>query len=299
MHQPRSLSRLTYFVAVVETHSFTKAAERLGLTKAVVSQQVAQLESELQTGLFVRSTRRVEPTEAGRALYERAAAILRQTEDALAEVAQASSQPQGTLRIAAPNDYGMIMIVPVVTEFLRLYPNCRADLRFSDRVVDIFDGELDLSIRVGWLADSSLKARRLGSFDQVLVASPILKRHLKKIASPDDLAGLPFVANTALPEPSNWKFSERKGGAVTFQASPVLAIDTTQAVHAAILQGAGISVLPDFTVADDLAAGRLVQLLPNWRLPAGGIHAVFPSAKFRPPRVAKFVDLLSARMNQH
>lgn len=296
MIEPRHLSRLPYFVAVVETRSFTRAAERLGITKAVVSQQVARLEAELGTGLLVRTTRRVEPTDAGRTLYERAAGILRQTQDAFDEIAQASSRPQGTLRIAAPADYGTIMVVPAVTAFLRRYPECTADLRLDDRLTNLLEGELDVSIRVGWLTDSSLRARRLGVFRQVLVGSPELGERLGGLSSPDDLTSLPFVANTVLSEPAVWSFAGPGGEEAVFHAKPTLAIDTTRAVHAALLQGAGISVLPDFVVSGDLADGRLVPVLPEWRLTDGGIHAVFPSARFRPPRVARFIELLAERI---
>src|ERR1700722_15593131 len=169
MIEPRILSRLVYFAAVAETQAFTGAAKQLGITKAVVSQQIARLEADLGTSLFVRTTRRVELTDTGRVLYERAVGVLQDAQDAIAETAQANSRPQGTLRIAAPNAYGTIMIVPAVTKFLSDYPDCRADLRFDDRIVDILAGEIDVAIRVGWLIDSSLRARRLGGFRQLLL----------------------------------------------------------------------------------------------------------------------------------
>lgn len=292
MVEPRYLSRLPYLVAVIEARSFTRAAEKLGITKAVVSQHIATLEEELGTALLVRTTRRVEPTEAGRVLYGRAAEILRLAHESFAEITDAANRPHGTLRVAAPNDYGTIMVVPAVTEFLRRYPDCRADLRLNDKRIDLLEGELDVSIRVGWLVDSSLKARRLGSFNQILVGSSSLRRSFEKISSPEDLCCLPFVANTALSEPTSWSFSHLDGRVAMFQAEPSLAIDTTQAVHAALLKGAGISVLPDFSVTGDLVAGRLAHVLPDWTLPAGGIYAVFPSARFRPPRVAHFIEIL-------
>ncbi|WP_197735901.1 LysR family transcriptional regulator [Stella humosa] len=296
MIDPKSLNRLVYFVAVVETRAFTRAAERLGVTKAVVSQQVARLEAELGTSLLVRTTRRVEPTEAGRMLHARAATILREAEDAFAELDHANSAPRGTLRLTAPTDYGTITVVPAVTEFLRRHPACRAEIRLNDRRLDLQSGDLDLSIRVGWLADSSMHARRIGHFEQVLVAAPDFADDIAKMSAPGDLATVPFVANLALRDPLAWQFARGDGEREGFQASAAMAIDTTQAVHAAVLCGAGLSVLPDFLVAADLAAGRLVEVLPQWRLPSGGIHAVFPTARFRPSRVGAFVDLLAQRI---
>jgi DNA-binding transcriptional LysR family regulator len=292
--EPRILSRLVYFVAVAETHAFTRAAQRLGITKAVVSQQVARLEAELATSLFVRTTRRVELTEAGRNLYERMVGVLQGAQEAVAETAQASSLPQGTLRIVAPNAYGIIMIVPAVAKFLGNHPNCRADLRFNDRIVDILAGEIDIAIRVGWLADSSLHARRLGSFQQLPVASQKFASQLETIKTPKGLAGLPFVANTALPEPKTYSFTKRTGARATFTGTATLAVDSTRGVVAALLAGAGFSILPDFMVREDIAAGRLLRVLPQWQLPQGGIFAVFPSARFRAPRVTAFVEVLAS-----
>src|SRR5438105_9588875 len=132
---PRSLGnlrRLAYFVSVVETGSFTAAAERLGITKAVVSQQVARLESEFRTSLLVRSTRRVQPTEAGQAFYLRCAMILREAEDAFDELTDSTSEPSGMLRLTAPLDYGVGIVVPAIASFIRRYPACKVDAVLSD-----------------------------------------------------------------------------------------------------------------------------------------------------------------------
>ena len=268
MIEPRILSRLVYFTAVVETQSFTKAAKRLGITKAVVSQQVARLEEELGTALLVRTTRRVEPTEAGRLLHGRASAILREAGEAVAEAAQGSDHPQGTLRILAPADYGALKIVPVVADFLRRHPDCRADLRLSDRITDILEGEVDLSIRVGWLVDTSLHARRLGTFEQILVAAPSLGERVEALRSPDDLPQLPLIVNTALPQASEWSFTGPEGEQVTLDARAVLSVDTARGIHAAVLAGLGLGILPDFMAGEDIEEKRLIQRLA----PAGRRH---------------------------
>jgi len=294
MIEPRILSRLVYFVAVAETRAFTGGAERLGITKAVVSQQVARLEAELGASLFVRTTRRVELTETGRILYRRAVAVLQEAQDAIAETAEANRRPQGTLRVVAPAEYGASMIVPVVARFLRDNTDCRADLKFDDRIVDILAGEIDVAIRLGWPTDSGLHARRMGSFQHFLVAARGFASHLERMDSPEGLATLPFVANTALPEPETWSFANDANARMKFNATATLAVDTTRAVHAAVLAGVGFSILPDFVVTEDLEAGRLVRALPQWRLPEGGIYAIFPSARFRAPRVAAFIELLAS-----
>lgn len=287
-----NLNRLAYFAAVADTGSFTRAAERLRISKAVVSQQVAELEREVGATLLLRTTRRVQPTEAGRLFHARCTAILREAEEAFGELAQGAAQPSGTLRITAPNDYGIVTLVPVVTAFSARYPQCRVELVLHDQTLDLLTGEIDLAIRVGWLEDSSLQARRIGSFRQMLVGGPALAARIAAARQPEDLAGLPFVANMALKEPLLWQFARGDGERRTVRLQATIAIDTTPAVLAAVQIGGGLSVLPDFLVRDLLAAGQLLHVLPAWQLPAGGIHAVYPAARFRPAKVTAFLAML-------
>ena len=289
-----NLNRLSYFAAVVDAGSFTGAAARLGITKAVVSQQVARLEADVGTTLLVRTTRKVRPTEAGRAFHVRCTNILREAEDAFGELGQAASVPTGTLRIAAPFDYGISRVVPASTEFTSKYPKCSVELSLGDRTVDLMSGHLDIAIRVGWLADSSLQARRIGSFRQLLVCSQQFGNAIAGLSHPGQLDGLPFVANKVLRHPLEWEFTrgDTLKEVVTWRAA--ISIDATMAVHAAVAGGAGLSVLPEFLVATDVAAGRLIHILPAWDLPSGSIHAVFPVARYRPSKVAAFVDVLTA-----
>jgi DNA-binding transcriptional LysR family regulator len=290
-----NLNRLAYFAAVVDAASFTRAADRLGITKTVVSQQVARLEQELKTSLLVRTTRRVEPTEAGRLLHARCVMILREAENAFAELAEANAKPMGLLRIAAPNDYGSCTLAPLAAAFSKQFPACRVDLLLADTKVDLVANQIDLSIRVGWLEDSNLQARRIGSFRQLLVAAPgVVKK--RAVAQPGDLTSLPFVANGALREPLQWQFTRNDFERQTVRMKQTLTINATPAVMAATLAGAGLSVLPDFQVMEDIKAGRLMHILPSWTLPAGGIHAVYPAARFRPPKVTAFVAML---MEEH
>jgi DNA-binding transcriptional LysR family regulator len=290
-----NLRRLAYFAAVVETGSFTAAADRLGITKAVVSQQVARLEREFRTSLLVRTTRKVQPTETGLAFYQRCALILREAEDAFDELAESSTEPAGMLRLTAPFDYGVSVIVPTIAAFTQRYPACKVDAVLSDRTLDLMTSNMELAIRVGWLAETRLQARQIGGFQQWLVASPTLAPQVARLSHPQDLAALPFVANTALREPLRWRFSRNDAEHHTALMQAAIFLDATLAVREAVLQGAGLSVLPDYAIADDVAAGRLIPVLPQWQLPSGGIHAVFPAARFRPAKVRAFVEMLMAR----
>ncbi|MEO7032393.1 MAG: LysR family transcriptional regulator [Polyangiaceae bacterium] len=290
MRSSMNLNRLAYFAAVVDAGSFTRAAASLGITKAVVSQQVAKLEEEVGTTLLTRTTRSVQATEAGRSLYARCTVILRESVDAFDELAQGVASPRGTLRIAAPFDYGSTVIVRVVTELTRRYPSIDVVLNLSDRTTN--QQESDLAVRVGWLEASSRQARRVGTFQQWLVCAPGLLLAVARVRNPEDLAELPFVANVSLPEPLVWRFMRGATGQRTVRMRSKIATDATPAVLAAVIAGAGLSVLPDYVVAGEVASGRLCHVRPDWKLRSGGIHVVFPAARFRPTKVGRFVDLL-------
>ncbi len=294
MQEVTNLNRLVYFAAVVDAGSFTKAADHLGITKAVVSQQVARLEQEVGTTLLMRTTRRLQTTEAGRIFHARCVSILRETEDAFSELAEARTDPKGLLRITAPYDYGTSVVVPIVTAFTARYPDCKVELNLSDRSVDLIAENMDIAIRVGWLADSSLQARRIGSFRQLLVGSPQFADRIAQLRDPKDLPAWPFVANAALREPLEWTFTKDDRETRTVILKSDIAINTTPAVMQAVRHGGGISVLPDFLAVGELTSKSLIAVLPEWHLPSGGIYTVYPAARFRPPKVTAFVDMLAS-----
>ncbi|MEX3998787.1 LysR substrate-binding domain-containing protein [Paraburkholderia sp. EG285A] len=290
-----NLKRLAYFAAVVETGSFTKAAEQLGITKAVVSQQVARLEREFQTTLLTRTTRRVHPTDAGAAFYGRCATIIREAREAFAELSHAAMEPAGTLRMTAPFDYGVSVLVPAIAAFIERYPRCKVDVKLTDQTLDFVDSDIELAIRGGKLLDLNHQARQIDRYRQLLVAASSWKKKLPRAAAPHEIAHAPFVANTALRESLKWEFTDSAGSRQTVTFQSAVHFDATLAVKEAVCSGLGISVLPDFSIKDDLANGRLIQVLPMWSLPAGTMHAVFPAGKFRPAKIRAFVDLLLER----
>ncbi|KQN39310.1 LysR family transcriptional regulator [Sphingomonas sp. Leaf407] len=292
-HGINNLKRLAYFAEVVETGSFTAAAARLGITKAVVSSQVARLEQAFETTLLVRTTRSVRPTEEGRIFYERCARILSEAQAAFDGLVAGDGAPTGLLRLTAPLDYGVAMVVPAIAVFRERFPACTVDLVLSDATLDPVGSDIELAIRVGWLTDSALRARRIGTFGQVLVAGP--DHGVAPDATPADLAALPFVANSNLGDPLGWTFRSDSGAAQAVRFATTLAISATIGVLQAARDGAGLAILPDFAVAGDLASGRLVRLLPGWQLDRGGVHAVMPGTRFRPARVTAFLDILAER----
>ncbi|WDZ75192.1 LysR family transcriptional regulator [Ensifer adhaerens] len=286
-----NLNRLSHFVAVVESGSFTAAADRLGLAKAAVSHQVAQLEKELGTTLLVRTTRRLSPTATGQRFYERAALILRDAEEAVGAVSAETEIPSGTLTLTAPLDYGAKVVTNAVAAYLALYPAMRVDLSFNDTVLDMIEKRLDLAIRAGWLIDSSERAKRIGTFEQYLVASSAYAAKLGALSHPAPLAEAAWIANGALKAPLEWRFA-RTGKETSILGKALVTADSTDSAHSCALAGIGLAVLPDYQVRGDIAEGRLVRLLPDWALPAGGIHVVYPPSHFRPARVRAFVEIL-------
>ncbi|KIN65642.1 putative LysR transcriptional regulator [Sulfitobacter noctilucae] len=292
MAKSHNLNRLAYFAAVVETGSFTSAADRLGVTKAVVSSQVTQLEQELKATLLVRNTRKVSATEAGKLFYTRCASILNEAEEAFSELSQLSEQPVGTLRMTAPNDYGTAIVAPLVAAFRRKHPDCQVELYLGDEHSDLMAGDLDLAIRVGWLRDSTLLARKLGGFKQLLVGTGDSPDRFEHIRHPNDLANEPFVANRALSAPLQWLFKNAADETVTVKLQSDLSIDSAPAIMAAVKEGAGLAILPDYLVRDHLASGALTHVLPGWHLPEGGIFVVLPASKFRAAKVSVFTEML-------
>ncbi|TPK66251.1 MULTISPECIES: LysR family transcriptional regulator [unclassified Mesorhizobium] len=288
-----NLNRLVYFTTVMETGSFTTAADRLGVAKAVVSHQVGRLEQELGATLMRRTTRRVTPTEEGRLFYDRAMIILREAEAAYGEISHGAIEPKGMLRLTAPLDYGTKIVAPVMAAYLRTYPHMRVEAIFDDAVSNLVDEQIDLGIRVGWLADSSNQARRLGTIQQVVVANPSFAASLPPDVTPRQARSLAWVGNAQLRGVGQWLFS-REGETVLTELNPVIMCDKSPAALACVLAGIGLGVFPDYSVGDDIAEGRLVPVFADWMLPVGGIHAVFPPARFRPAKVRAFVELLAA-----
>lgn len=291
MPEAPNLNRLRYFTSVVEAGSFTAAAARLGLAKTVVSHQVMQLEDELRIALLVRTTRKLQLTESGRWFYERAAALLRDAAEAFGEASQGATEPTGTLSITAPIGYGEIVVAPVIGEYLRRFPLMSVDVRFDDTLLDLIATNVDVAIRLGWLPDSSHPSRRLGSFRQALVCTPEFARTLPRDLAPKDLEDVPWIANRLLKRPLDWTFS-RGRERVAISARAIVWADMTPATLACVIAGAGVTVLPDCLVHRAVAEGRLVRLLPGWTLPEGGIHAVYPAARFRPAKVRCFIEML-------
>lgn len=283
------LNSLVVFDAVVEAGGFTAAAERLGVAKAKVSIQVARLEARLGTTLFVRTTRQVSLTDAGRLLHEECKPLLLGIQDAIDHVGHEKGVLTGTLRLTTSVDHAVQTLAAAVAAFSAQHPALQIDLRTGDRVADLVGEGIDLAIRLGWLRDSSLRAVKLGEFEQYVVASPAYLKRAGRPKAPEDLAGHEWIALTLMPTPFTWKFS-RRGESRSVGVKARVRVDSPGALRAMLKQGAGMSVLDQFSAEAELKAGSLVRLLPDWALPRAGIHAVYPPGRHVPPRVRRFID---------
>jgi DNA-binding transcriptional LysR family regulator len=284
-----NLNRLAYFVATIDEGTITAAAERLGVSKAVVSKQLQLLEADVGVGLLLRNTRNLQPTEAGRALYAKGKAAVLQASDAFESVMERDSTPRGRLRVTAPVDYGIIHVAPLVARFCEIYPDVEIDLVLADERVDLIESRFDLSFRLGWLEDSGNVARKLRDFEEIAVATPATL-HRFPVRQPEDLCAMPFIANSALAGLSNWDFT-RGAETRTVALRIGTSMNVTFAIRMAITSGAAFTILPDFLAEADLASGKLQRLLPDWSLRRGGVYTVTASGRVRGNALRAFLAM--------
>ncbi|MRW84276.1 LysR family transcriptional regulator [Pseudoduganella sp. FT26W] len=290
-----NLNRLTTFVAVVEAGSLTAAAERLGLAKSMVSKHMQLLEQEMGVGLLLRSTRKLSLTEAGRTFYEASRQLLQAAELAIEQARSGRDTLQGTLRVASPIDYGLIVVSPLLAQLRARYPELKIDLTCGDHIIDLIAEGIDVTVRLGKLADSGHMAARVDTLVRWLVASPeFIARHGMP-ATPDDLPQLPYVSLSVLAQPTQFLLTDRAGNQADVRMrNTVFSSNTAYATRAAALSGDGVLRATVFSVKDDVAAGRLVRLLPEWSLAESDIHAVYPATAHVPQKVRVFIDALKA-----
>lgn len=293
-----NLNRLEYFVAIAEAGTITAAAERMRVSKAVVSKQLQLLEQDLGATLVVRNSRHLNLTEVGQSFYAAAQASVAQAEEAFAMVRRGSAEPSGTLRITAPLDLGDDYIAPVVAAFREAYAGVSIELNLSDVRMDPVEARFDIAYRVGWLSDSANIARKIGDFRQIVVAAPALARQLGTPEGPDALLSVPFIEHQALSTPLRWRFTASDGATQDVEFQRALSADVTPAIKAMTLAGAGISILPDFYIHKELADGSLIQVLKDWTLPSGGIYAVYPPTQYRSAAAQRFGEFFNRNMRE-
>ncbi len=290
-----NLNRLAVFLTVVECGSMSAAASRLGIAKAMVSAHMRQLELELGASLLIRTTRKLSLTETGRTFYAASRRIVHELDDAVTAASGDAAEPRGTLRVTAPIDYGAMVITPLLVSLRQRYPALRIELLCADRRIDLIADGIDVAIRLGRLADSTHRVVRIGSYTKWLVAEP---QFLKRNGSPtrlSDLAKFPFISLSVLPQPLAFSFTGLSGQRKVVRFKEAFVTNTAHACRAAALAGGGLAVLTDFSIGEDVSGGRLVRILPEWKLPRFDIQAVFPPTRQVPPKVRVFIDAASTQ----
>ena len=290
------LDVMTLFARVVETGSFSRAAEERGIGQPTASKQVAALEKRLGVRLLERSTRRLRATEAGQEYYQGCRRMLEEMDDIETRVGAGAQAMAGRIRVACPMAFGRMYVAPVVIGFMAAYPLATVDLVMDDRYVDLVEQGADLSIRIANLEpDSLLHARRLGDGPRAIVGAPAYLRRHGTPREPEELARHAFAVYANFQDPETLRL--RRGDEqreARIRAS--LRVNNAEVMLAAARAGLALSVLPLWCAAEDLQRGTLRRVLPAWQPPASGIWAVYASARHQPLRVRSFLDYLAQRL---
>ena len=286
------LSYLETFSAVVENGSFTAAADALGISRPVVSKQISQLEKHLGVQLLQRTTRRLHLTHAGEVFASYSNRIMSDVREAEQSVLPLQSEPQGRLRISAPESLAMSLLPEILLNFQQQFPKIELDVHISGRLVDLVEEGIDVALRVGELEDSSLIARLLMPCGFHACASPeYLEKHGRP-ECPDDLEKHNCLIYSQAPHPDSWLFRDDQGKNINIRVNGNLRSDTGNILMNSVLNGSGIFIGPTFMIASALKEGRLEIILDDYTPVTTGLYAVYPYSKLVSKTVRAFVDYL-------
>ena len=290
------LTMMETFANVVETSSFTAAADRLQLSKSFVSKQVSQLEAELGTRLLYRTTRKLSLTEEGALFYKHCQFIISEADSARAEIIESQSNPRGKIRITIPQSLIIAGAGQTLIKFQQAYPDIELDVIVSGKFFDLIDNSIDLAVRVGQLEDSMLVSRKLESCFFQAVASP---QYLKKNGTPkhpQDLKQHNCLIYGSSKEINNWPFRITNNETIMLKAKGNLTSNDGLLMVSAALEGMGIAFGPSFMFKQHLDAGTLSLLLPEYQLPTA-ISAIYPANRNLPRRVRALIDFLNENLS--
>lgn len=283
------------FVRVVETGSFTAAARALRIGQPAVSKTVAALEAHLGVRLLVRTTRRVTPTQAGRAFCHRARLALAEADEAFITAKGEGTALAGHLRVCAPVTFARLHITPRLASFFDAHPKLTLDLVLDDRNIDLVAENIAVALRLGVLVDSSMSARKLATAQRLVVAAPsYLARHGRP-KHPSDLKNHEVIMYAQPAGTSEWRF--KKGQSVSaVSVSGRLSCSAAEGVREAVLAGLGMAIVSRWMMAPELASGAVIPLLTDWHLPGLDVSAIFPAGRMPGTRARAFVDWLQANL---
>ncbi|HVF62439.1 MAG TPA: LysR family transcriptional regulator [Casimicrobiaceae bacterium] len=285
---------MTVFTRVVELGSFTRAAQRLDMSASAASRHVADLEAHLDVRLLNRTTRTLSLTESGAGFHERAVQLLADLEEAEAAVTASAVTPRGTLKVTCGITFGERHVAPAIAAFAAPYRDLKFDVELSDRMVDLVDEGFDIGIRIGEGPSQALIARRIGEAQLVCCASPDYLELHGTPERPADLARHRCLSYAYAPHRGQWRFRDATGAEKTVRITGPLSANSGRFLAVLAAASVGIALEPDFIVDDELASGRLVELLSAYRPAAIPIYAVYPSRRHLSAKVRAFVDFMAA-----
>ncbi|CAI2789107.1 D-malate degradation protein R [Serratia grimesii] len=289
------LDELAIFVAVIQHGSLAAAGRKLRRSAPAITRAIASLEQRFGARLVERTTRRLAPTEAGLRLVERAHVLLHEYQAAVLDTVD--TQLTGLLRITSPVQFGRKHVAPVVMAFLDHYPQMQIEMVLNDRNLDLIDEGLDVAIRIGHLQDSSRVARRLGQVSRVTVASPAYLARRGEPQEPAQLADHDTIVGTQRASLREWRFGPQENGE-RVRLTPRLLLNEVETQLLAVRAGKGIARLLSYQVADDLAAGTLVRLLPSYEPLPMPVQLVAQNAQRMPLKVRTFWDYAWQELSQ-
>ncbi len=291
------LDAMNAFAKVVAAGSYAEAARRLGLTRSAVSKAVMELEQLMGARLLDRTTRRVTATEAGLAYYERCVSILAEVEETEIQISRLHDEPKGVLKINAPMSFGILYLGAAVADFMVRHADLRIELTLNDRFIDPLEEGVDVTVRIGVLADSSLIARRLAPARRVLVASPdYIARHGAP-AAPAALIHHRCLNYGHMAATQRWQLVQGSE-TITVPIEAALCSNNGEVLRAGALAGNGITNLPTFLVGPDIEAGRLQVLLPQTPPTALAIYALYAPNRYLAAKTRVFIDFLVERFGE-
>jgi DNA-binding transcriptional LysR family regulator len=288
------LSSMEVFAKVAETGSFAAAAEAIGISGPMVGKHIRLLEEHLGVRLLNRTTRRQSLTDAGRDFLERTRIVLAELEAAEAVAAESRAKPRGELRVNAPSTFGAHSLAPVITDYMNANADVTVKLTLSDRIVDLVDEGFDCVFRVGPLEDSTLMARALRPTRFVCCAAPAYLKQRGKPKTPQNLTGHDCLGFTGSALEHAWTFTG-PNGVVTIPIKSRFSVNSGQALRQTALAGLGIIYQVEDLTRDDLAAGRLVEVLPRWEPLTRPVHLLFAPDRRVTPKLRSFIEFAAAR----
>ena len=287
------LNAISIFCKVIETQSFTQAANQQNISVAMASKLVSQLEEHLKTRLLQRTTRKIVPTEAGMLYYQRCQAILLDLSEADSSISNMATSLQGNLLISVPRDFGLLYISPNLPKFIELHPNLHVEIEFEDKRVDLVAEGYDLALRIGYMQDSSLVARKISSSPMHFVASPSYLEARGIPLTPDDLEYHQGLLYKSSLNQVHWQ-STKANQIQRYKIQSKVVSNNGMALLEMTKAGLGISNSPSFFVKDALASGELVEILSEYKQKPFDIYVVYPNRRHLPAKVRAFIEFLAS-----